>query len=77
MLFKPLTREDVTVQVRAEPELVPVEGNACASGNDAFDHEVERDILSRLQQGDLWAWAAVTVTVLSRAISGALTSMSE
>ena len=63
MNWKPLTREEVTVRLKAEPEFVPVEGNACASGDDAFDREVEHNILCRIQQGDVWAWAAVTVTV--------------
>ena len=63
MNWKPLTREEVSVRLEAEPELVPVEGNACASGDDDFDRQVEHNILARLQQGDVWAWAAVTVTV--------------
>ena len=63
MNWKPLTREEVTVRLQAEPEFVQVEGNASASGEDAFDREVEQGILSRLEQGDVWAWAAVTVTV--------------
>ncbi len=63
MNWRPLTREEVTVRLQAEPESIPVEGNACASGDDDFDREVEHNILCRLQQGDLWAWAAVTVVV--------------
>ena len=59
----PLTREEVDIRLRAEPELVQVEGNASASGDDAFDRDVEQGILCRLEQGDVWAWAAVTVTV--------------
>jgi len=61
--LRPLTREEVDIRLEAEPEFVPVEGNACASGDDAFDREVEHNILCRIQQGDVWAWAAVTVTV--------------
>ena len=63
MNWKPLTREEVTVRLEAEREFVPVEGNACASGDDAFDREVEHNILTRVHQGEVWAWAAVTVTV--------------
>jgi hypothetical protein len=63
MRWKPLLRDEVTVRVDAEPDLIPVEGNASASGDDDFDREVELNILGRLQQGDIWAWAAVSVTV--------------
>ena len=63
MQFKTLSREEVSVCIQAEPELIPVEGNASASGDDAFDREVEHNILCRVQQGDVWAWGAVTVTV--------------
>ncbi len=63
MNLRPLTHEEVDIRLEAEPEFVPVEGNACASGDDAFDREVERNIICRIQEGDVWAWAAVTVTV--------------
>jgi len=61
MHWKPLSREEVAVCL--EPEFIPVRGNVCASGDDAFDREVERAILGRVHQGDVWAWAMVTVTV--------------
>ena len=51
------------IRVLAEPDHVPVEGNACVSGNESLDREVEHNILCRLQQGDVWAWAAATVVV--------------
>jgi len=63
MNWRALTRDEVAVRLNAQPEFIPVEGNASASGDDAFDHEVEEDLLRRLEQGDIWAWAAVTVTV--------------
>jgi hypothetical protein len=63
MNLKPLTRKEVTVRLKAEPEFISVEGNASATGDEAFAREVERNILQRLQRGDIWAWAAVTVTV--------------
>ena len=63
MSIRPITREEATIRVLAEPDHIPVEGNACASGDDAFDREVEHNILCRFQQGDVWAWAAVTVIV--------------
>ena len=63
MDWKPLVQEEVTIRLEAEPEWVPVAGNAIASGDDAFDRQIEDEILARLEQGDIWAWAAVTVTV--------------
>ena len=63
MDWKPLTHEEVTIRLKAEPEFIPVEGNASVSGDDTFDREVEHNIMSRVQQGDIWAWAMVTVTV--------------
>ena len=63
MKIQPITRGEAAIRVLAEPDDIPVEGNACASGDDDYDREVERDILGRLQQGYVWAWAAVTVIV--------------
>ena len=63
MDWRPLTRKEVAIRLKVDPEFIPVEGNASASGDDAFDREVEQFILSRLEQGDFWAWAMVTVTV--------------
>jgi hypothetical protein len=63
MNIRPVTREEATIRILAEPDPVPVEGNACASGDDDFDREVGQNILCQLQQGDVWAWAAVTVIV--------------
>jgi hypothetical protein len=59
---RPITKEEAAIRVRAEPEHIPVEGNALVSGDDALDREAEQEILQRLDQGDTWAWAAVTVT---------------
>ena len=61
MNLKPITREESDIRVLAEPDFIPVEGNAYVSGDDDFDREVEHNILCRLHQGDVWAWAAVTV----------------
>ena len=63
MVLKPLTRQEIAIRLTAGQEFIPVEGNASASGDEAFDQEVEHSILSRLEQGDVWAWAMVTVTV--------------
>lgn len=71
-----LTRDDVTITLKAEQDDLDVRGNAMASGDDAFDLEVENEILNRLETGDVWAWAHVAVTATwngfsaSNAISG-------
>lgn len=51
-----------TITLRAEVDDIPVRGNAMASGDDAADQAVENEILARLDNGDVWAWAHVTVT---------------
>ena len=63
MQLKPLTRDEVMIRLIAEPEFLPVEGNASATDDDALDREIAQRILRRLDQGDVWAWAMVTVTV--------------
>ena len=63
MPCKNLTKSDVTILVDAVPDDIPVRGNACVSGDDEFDHQVEDEILQRLERDDVWAWACVSVTV--------------
>lgn len=50
-----------TYTLTAEQDDIPVRGNAMASGDDAADRECEDEILARLDAGDVWAWAHVTV----------------
>jgi len=50
-----------TITLHVEQDDIPVRGNAAASGNDTFDREVEDEILERLENGDVWAWASVEV----------------
>ena len=52
---------EINYRIEVEPEHEPVRGNALASGDDAADREYEDEILARLDAGDVWAWAAVTV----------------
>lgn len=47
--------------VTIEPEEIPVEGNAMASGDDEADRAEEQAILERLDAGDDWAWCTVVV----------------
>ena len=58
---KQLTESDVTFHVIAEQDHIPVRGNALASGDDAEDRRCEDEILKRLNDGDVWAWAVVEV----------------
>jgi len=51
----------VTFRIEAEEDQIPVRGNAMASGDDDEDKKYEDEIIDRLERGDVWAWAAVTV----------------
>jgi hypothetical protein len=54
--------EDCTFTLEALPEEIPVRGNASASGDDAYDKQVEDAIIERLDRGDVWAWCCVQMT---------------
>lgn len=60
--IRDLREDEVTFEVAAEMDDLPVRGNAMASGDDDEDRKYEDEILRRLDRGDIWAWAAVTVT---------------
>ena len=47
-----------------------VRGNALVSGDDKLDRETEDAILARLADGDVWAWAYVTVTATLDGFTG-------
>jgi hypothetical protein len=51
------------VSFEALPETVRVRGNAMASGDDEFDRQIEDEIISRLESGDIYAWFTAKVTV--------------
>lgn len=54
--------ESVRYSVIAEYETdVEVRGNAQVSGDDESDRATEREIIERLERGDVWAWACVKV----------------
>lgn len=55
------TIEEVTFSLQVKGENEPVRGNAMTSGNKAADKQVEDDILTRIDAGDVWAWALVKV----------------
>jgi len=73
MSIRAIERHEACIRIRAEPDWVPVKGNAMASGDDALDREVEQEILQRLNQGDIWAWAAVTVETSWKSFRGIAT----
>jgi hypothetical protein len=52
---------EITYTVHADLDTNPVRGNACFSGDTDFDRAVETGIINRLDRGDIWAWAYVTV----------------
>lgn len=52
---------EATIEILAEEDTTPVRGNAIATGDDKIDRRVENRILRRLEDGDVWAWASVTV----------------
>lgn len=54
-------KKEPKIEVLAEYDDCSVRGNAVASGDDADDKKVEDEILRRLKDDDVWAWAAVTV----------------
>jgi hypothetical protein len=56
-----LKPEDVTFTVTAEPEDMPIEGNALASGDDAEDERCYAEIRDQLDRGNEWAWCSVKV----------------
>lgn len=55
------TIEQVNFTLNATYEEVQVRGNAMASGDDAGDKAYEDEIIQRLDNGDVWAWALVKV----------------
>lgn len=53
--------DEVVFSVHAEQDDIPVRGNALASGDAKADKRYEDRIIRRLESGDVWAWAHVTV----------------
>lgn len=57
-----LTPNDCAFTLTAEQDDIPVRGNAMASGDDEVDRAEEDRILNELDDGNVWAWASVTLT---------------
>jgi hypothetical protein len=51
----------VAFTIKVEQEDLPVRGHVLDSGDVEGDEKVENEILKRLDAGDVWAWAYVTV----------------
>jgi hypothetical protein len=64
MATRKLTADEVRFFISVQQDEIPVRGNALASGDDAADRAAEDAILARLDSGDVWAWAHVTVTAV-------------
>ena len=60
----------VTYHIVVEQDDLTVRGNAMVSGDDAADKEIEDEILSRLNRGDVWAWAWVKVVASCQGFEG-------
>lgn len=59
---KQIKKGDVTFTLSVEPEYTPIKGNAIASGDSAFDANVEKELQEKVNRGDVWAWCTVSVT---------------
>jgi hypothetical protein len=53
--------ETYNVRINATQDDLPVRGNCIATEDKEFDKKVEDEILERLDNGDVWAWADVEV----------------
>ena len=61
--MKRINKNDVEIDVIAEFDHIPVRGNAIVSGDADLDRKVENEIIRRINNGDVWAWASVEVKV--------------
>src|SRR5215217_3248139 len=61
-MVRELKAEEVEFELTVEADDTEVRGNALCSGDEEQDKEYEDEILERLDDGDVWAWAYVKVT---------------
>lgn len=64
------TIDEVNFSITAEQDDIPVRGNAVVSGDEEVDKKIEDEIIERLENGDVWAWASVQVTAEFKGITG-------
>ncbi len=60
-MLKKLTKEDCDINIKVEIDSLSIRGNVMVSGDNCFDKECEDEIINRVNDGDVWAWAHVTV----------------
>jgi hypothetical protein len=68
--LKPITVDEATITLTVQQEDALIVDNAMDSGYPDIDRDCVQDIIERLNQGDVWAWAFVTVTVTWHTFSG-------
>ena len=54
-------KDQVVYAIEADFDDIPIRGNAIVSGDENFDREVEDELIERVNNGDVWAWASVKV----------------
>lgn len=57
---------EVTIEISAHEEKMPIEGNALNSGNELQDRQEEERIRKDLAAGNRWAWCTAYVRVTYR-----------
>jgi len=62
MELRKLNVDDIRVEVFAEDEDLPIRGSF-SCGDSEKDEETAREIETRLNRGDIWAWCSVRVKV--------------
>lgn len=62
--------EDIMPVITVEQDDTPVRGNAIDTGDADEDRREEDGIISRLNDGDVWAWCVVTVSVSALGFTG-------
>lgn len=69
-LVKLYEQGEIELELLVEQDDTEVRGNAQASGDDVADRAAEDEIIERLNRGDVWAWAYVTVRVSYKGCTG-------
>lgn len=63
--MKNITKQDenVAIEIIADYETMPLEGNLIDSGDAEFDKRVCEDVRQQLNVGNVWSWCSVEVKV--------------
>ena len=62
--------DDIVPTITVEQDDTPVRGNLTASDEPEEDRKEEDGVISRLNDGDVWAWCFVTVSVTALGFTG-------